>query len=130
MKDHRGRPKENDVAPIKFELETIDYEGVKTIIKFDKDINKNGAISTEIFDEREADVPVLDPKTKYTQSNPVVLVFKTKRKNAVPKMKVWKNKNIDDILTTPQAGVPSNAKFLELGVGVSFIERWKLQYGI
>jgi|TARA_Y100000385_G_scaffold248496_1_gene269255 hypothetical protein len=60
---------------------------------------------------------------------PVVMVFRTSdRSNAKVKMKVWKNKNIDQVQEEKLAGVPQNAKILELAVGESFIQKYKLKY--
>ena len=63
---------------------------------------------------------------------PVVMVFKTSnRSNAKTKMKVWKNTNIDYILTQDKLpGVPDKAVILELGVGESLIEKYKLKYNL
>jgi hypothetical protein len=64
---------------------------------------------------------------------PTSLVFKTSnRSNAKTKLKVYKTKNIDDIIeglengTLP--GVPKNAKILEIGIGKSLSERYKKKY--
>ena len=46
-------------------------------------------------------------------------------------MKVWKNENIDYILTAPKLpGVPDKAVVLELGVGESFIKFWQSKYNL
>ena len=67
---------------------------------------------------------------------PTVLVFKTSnRSNAKTKMKIYKTKNVDEIMeglelgTLP--GIPSKItdnEILELSVGSSFIERYKEKY--
>jgi hypothetical protein len=44
------------------------------------------------------------------------------------KMKIWKNKNIDQVQEEKLAGVPQNAEILELAVGESFIQKYKLKY--
>ena len=64
---------------------------------------------------------------------PTVLVFKTSnRSNAKTKMKVYKTKNIDEIIdgleTGNLPGVPSKAEVLELSLGNSFIEKYKEKY--
>ena len=67
---------------------------------------------------------------------PTVLVFKTSnRSNAKTKMKVYKTKNIDEIIDGLEAGnlpgVPSKItdnEILELSVGSSFIEKYKEKY--
>ena len=53
-------------------------------------------------------------KGKAYNKQPVVMVFRTSnRSNAKTKMKVWRNENIDWIITQDKlAGVPSNAEIL------------------
>ena len=68
-------------------------------------------------------------REKAYPNSPVVMVFKTSnRSNAKVKMKVWKNKNIDQVQEEKLAGVPQNAEILELAVGKKFIEKYKLKY--
>jgi len=71
-------------------------------------------------------------KGKAYSGQPVVMVFKTsERSNAKTKMKVWNNENIDYILTAPTLpGVPDNAVILEIAVGESFIDNFKLKYSL
>ena len=67
---------------------------------------------------------------------PTVLVFKTSnRSNAKTKMKIYKTKNVDEIMeglelgTLP--GIPSKItdnEILELAVGSSFIKKYKEKY--
>ena len=46
-------------------------------------------------------------------------------------MKVWRNTNIDYVISTNKLpGVPENAIILELGVGESFIDSYKLKYNL
>ena len=64
---------------------------------------------------------------------PTVLVFKTSnRSNAKTKMKVYKTKNIDEVIdgleTGNLPGVPAKAEVLELSLGNSFIEKYKGKY--
>ena len=69
---------------------------------------------------------------------PTVLVFKTSnRSNAKTKMKVYKTKNIDEVIdglelgTLP--GIPSKItddEILELSIGSSFIEKYKQRYSL
>jgi len=67
---------------------------------------------------------------------PTVLVFKTSnRSNAKTKMKVYKTKNVDEVIDGLEAGnlpgIPSKVtdnEILELSVGSSFIERYKEKY--
>jgi hypothetical protein len=75
------------------------------------------------------DVPT-KPELGYKQ--PVVMIFKTSnRSNAKTKMKIWKNENIDYILTAPKLpGIPDKAEILELGVGESFIKKYQSKYNL
>ena len=55
---------------------------------------------------------------------PVVVTFKTSnRSNAKTKVKVIRNRNIDEVLDkkTRIPGIPEKAVILEIGVGKSFI---------
>ena len=66
---------------------------------------------------------------------PTVLVFKTSnRLNAKTKMKVYKTRNVDEIIDGLEAGnfpgVPKKAKVLELALGNSFIKKYKQQYNL
>ena len=68
-------------------------------------------------------------REKAYPNSPVVMVFRTSdRLNAKVKMKIWKNKNIDQVQEEKLAGVPQNAEILELAVGESFIQKYKLKY--
>jgi hypothetical protein len=68
-------------------------------------------------------------REKAYPNSPVVMVFRTSnRSNAKVKMKVWKNKNIDQVQEEKLAGVPENAEVLELAVGTKFIENYKTKY--
>jgi len=56
---------------------------------------------------------------------PVTVVFKTsERSNAKVKMKVFKNKDPK----IKVIGIPDNAIYLEVGLGESFINKYKLKY--
>ena len=67
-------------------------------------------------------------REKAYPNSPVVMVFRTSnRSNAKVKMKIWKNKNIDQVQEEKLAGVPQNAEILELAVGESFIQKYKLK---
>ena len=66
---------------------------------------------------------------------PTVLVFKTSnRSNAKTKIKVYKTKNIDEIINGLEEGklpgVPKKAEVLELGLGKSFIKKYKQRYSL
>jgi hypothetical protein len=59
----------------------------------------------------------------------VTIVFKTSaRSNAKTKMKTFRNKTIDEILTKKLPGVPDIAVVVELGIGEGFEEQWKKKY--
>ena len=46
-------------------------------------------------------------------------------------MKVWRNTNIDYIITQDKLpGVPDKAVILELGVGENNIKNWKSKYSL
>ena len=60
---------------------------------------------------------------------PVVVVWKaSKRGRSKPKMKVFKTKHVDEIIEGKVAGIPKNAIYLDIGVGESFIERYKKKH--
>ena len=60
---------------------------------------------------------------------PVVVVWKaSKHGRSKPKMKVFKTKHVDEIIEGKVAGIPKNAIYLDIGVGESFIERYKKQH--
>lgn len=62
---------------------------------------------------------------------PVVVVFKTSnRSNAQTKMKVFNNRNVDEVIDEKikLPGIPETAIWLEVGVGENFIEKWNLKY--
>ena len=60
---------------------------------------------------------------------PVVVVWKaSKHGRSKPKMKVFKTKHVDDIIEGKVAGIPKNAIYLDIGVGESFIERYKKKH--
>ena len=64
---------------------------------------------------------------------PVVIVFKTSnRSNAQTKIKIFRNKSIDEVLdeNSKLPGVPDNAEWLEIGLGESFIESYSKKYNI
>ena len=61
---------------------------------------------------------------------PVVVVWKkSKHGRSKPKMKVFKTKHVDDIIGTKKVyGIPENALILDVGVGSSFVERYKKKH--
>jgi hypothetical protein len=129
MKDHRGRPKENDEAPIKYEINTIDHTGEKVNYKFDRNRHPSGTVRVDIEHiDSKSEKPEIRKNQKYLDS-PVVVAFKTsKRANAITKIKVFANKNLDDVLTNPQPGIPEKAVWLDVGVGTQFEQMYKIKY--
>lgn len=62
---------------------------------------------------------------------PIAIVFSTSnRSNAKTKMKVVKNRNIDEIidLNFNLPGIPEKAIIKEVGIGKSFVEKYKKKY--
>tara|TARA_B100000497_G_C7488684_1_gene299327 strand:- start:278 stop:694 length:417 start_codon:yes stop_codon:yes gene_type:complete len=137
--ENRGRPKE---APaVKKEKYTLEYYDVptkpelgwKSTWYFDDAKTKNGAWKVEHTPPKGWKAPKIKAeKGKAYAKQPVVMVFKTSnRSNAKIKMKVWKNENIDYIISSPKLpGIPSKAVILELGVGKSFIDSWRSKYNL
>lgn len=134
----RGRPSEEAVRRTKYvqtcyETPTKPELGYKLVYHFDLDKHPNGAYRVDHFPAKGEKLPVVKPeKGKAYNKQPVVMVFKTSnRSNAKTKMKVWRNESIDWIITQDKlAGVPSNAEILELGVGASFIKKYKSKYNL
>ena len=130
----RGRPSEKP-AIIKdiWKLDTTDYKGERSIIKFDRSKSPNGPYSMETIPSKgERQLKTKPDKGKAYGKQPVVMVFKTSnRSNAQTKMKIWNNENIDYINTTKKLpGVPLSAIILELGVGNNSIKRYKQKYDL
>jgi hypothetical protein len=63
---------------------------------------------------------------------PITIVFKTSnRSNAKVKLKTYKNKTIDDVLTKAKiSGIPEKAIILEVGMGSTFEEKFKEKYNL
>ena len=62
---------------------------------------------------------------------PVTVVFKTSnRNNAQTKLKTFRNRSVDEVLTTKLPGIPDNAILLEVGVGSKFKDLWATKYKI
>ena len=123
----RGRPSENVVKLTKWELETNE-----SIWKYDTNKFPNGPYSVEQKFQagNKQPKPKIDQRV-YAKGMPTVVVFKTSnRSNAKTKMKVI-NKNIDYVLTAKKIpGIPEIAEWLEVGVGKSFVERYKQKYNL
>ena len=139
MAEHRGRPKDTP-KPVREQWIQEWYEypskpeiGCKYIWHYDITKSKFGPFKTEIIYPKGFKPEKYKPeKGKAYNKMPVVMVFKTSnRSNAKTKMKIWRNENIDYIATTNKlVGVPETAITLELGVGDSFIERWRVKYDL
>ena len=125
----RGRPKEQEAIVLdKWVIDSTDYTGERSIIKFDRSKSSNGPYSFENTPPKGNRQPKVKPeKGKAYGKQPVVLVFKTSnRSNAKTKIKVFKNENIDYILSANKlVGIPSTAEIIDIGVGISFVERYK-----
>lgn len=135
----RGRPTESPaVIKEKFILECFDVPtkpelGWKSVWHFDRSKTAFGAWKVEHTPPKGWKAPKIKAeKGKAYNKQPVVMVFKTSnRSNAKTKMKVWKNENIDYILTAPKLpGIPDKAEILELGVGESFIKKYQSKYNL
>jgi hypothetical protein len=134
----RGRPAENSERPSKrvytyYEVPSKPELGCVSKWYYDDDKTKNGPWKVEDTYPKGSKPPKPKIQKNQTYSNmPVVMVFKTSnRSNAKTKMKVWKNTNIDYILTADKLpGVPDKAIVLELGVGESFIKSWQSKYNL
>ena len=66
---------------------------------------------------------------------PTVLVFKTSnRSNAKTKMKVYKTKNVDEVIDALEEGklpgVPKKAEIITIGLGESMVKKYKQQYNL
>ncbi len=66
---------------------------------------------------------------------PTVLVFKTSnRSNARTKIKIYKTKNVDEVIEALEngklPGVPVKAEIITLGVGESIAKKYKEQYSL
>tara|TARA_B110000444_G_C18753007_1_gene553695 strand:+ start:488 stop:898 length:411 start_codon:yes stop_codon:yes gene_type:complete len=134
----RGRPSEEVKVLTKYIQVVNDVIsnpelGEITTYHFDKDKAKNGPYKVEItYPKGTRYVKPKIEKGKSYGKTPVVMVFKTsERSNAKTKIKVWNNENIDFIISNLKLpGVPKDAIILELGVGESLIENYKLKYNL
>ena len=137
--EHRGRPKETP-AEIKEKWTRVFHEypskpslGTTSTWYYDNKKSTNGPFKTEITYPKGFKHEKFKPeKGKAYNKMPVVMVFKTSnRSNAKTKMKIWANENIDYISSASKlVGVPEGAIILELGVGKSFIEKWRSKYNL
>ena len=123
----RGRPSENVVKLTKWELETNE-----SVWKYDTNKFPNGPylVEQKFQAGNKQPKPKIDQRT-YAKDMPTVIVFKTSnRSNAKTKIKVI-NKNIDYVLSAKKIpGIPAIAEWLEVGVGNSFINKYKQKYNL
>ena len=127
----RGRPSEQVERLDKWTIDSTDYDGSRSIIKFDRSKSANGPYSWENIPPKGFRQPKPKIDQKMYGKNPVVMVFKTSnRSNAKTKIKVF-NKNIDYIISAKKLpGVPEKAEILDLAVGRSYIDRYKEKYSL
>ena len=65
----------------------------------------------------------------YLKSDITVEFKASNRANSKVKIKTYKNRSIDDVLSTNKmVGVPLNAVILEMGMGENFESEWKKKY--
>ena len=131
--ENRGRPSEQVERLDKWVLDDTDYTGARSIIKFDRAKSANGPYSWESIPPKGFRQPKFKPeKGKAYGKQPVVLVFKTSnRSNAKTKIKVFKNENIDYIISADKlVGVPTTAEIIDIGVGISFVDKYKQKYNL
>lgn len=124
----RGNYMQNNTPLEKYYLEVKGDSGERVKYSFDRKKHKSATVKTEISNITKVKQGKLNIKQKYTDA-PVVVVFKSSnRSNAKTKIKVFNNKNIDDIISNPQPGIPDKAEILEIGVGKRFIDKYTKQY--
>ena len=133
----RGRPSEQVEIRTKWTQEYIEFPskpelGTKSVWHYNTNISKNGPYKTEIIYPKDYKFSKLKLDKKSYQKQSVAMVFKTSnRSNAKVKMKVWRNTNIDYINSAAKLpGVPKNAIILNLGIGDSTINSYKLKYNL
>ena len=135
----RGRPAEAPaIVKEKYTLEYYDVPskpelGWKSVWYFDRSKTTFGPWKVEHTPPKGWKAPKIKAeKGKAYAKQPVVMVFKTSnRSNAKVKMKIWKNENIDYIISADKlSGVPDKAEILELSVGASFIEKYQSKYNL
>ena len=134
----RGRPSEQ--TEVKTKWEQVFYEvpskpelGEISTWYYDIAKHKNGPYKVETTFPKGIKYPkVKIEKNKTYGKMPVVMVFKTSnRSNAKIKMKVWRNTNIDYIITAPKLpGVPDKAVILHTSVGEGFVKKYKQEYNL
>jgi hypothetical protein len=136
--ERRGRPVEQVFEqPEKwirefYEVPSKPELGYKTTFYYDINKSVNGPYKTEItYPKNYKQGKQKSEERKTYGKQPVVVVFKTsERSNAKTKMKVFNNKNIDEVLdeNVNLPGIPDNAVFMDIGVGECFINQYKRKY--
>lgn len=130
----RGRPTEKPaIALNQWTINSTEYDGSNTIIKFNRSKSPNGPYSFENNPPKGTrQLKFKAEKGKAYSKQPVVLVFKTSnRSNAKTKIKVFKNENIDYIISADKlVGIPAKAEIVDIGVGISFINKYKQKYNL
>jgi len=130
----RGRPTEKPaIALNQWTINSTEYDGSNTIIKFNRSKSPNGPYSFENNPPKGTrQLKFKTEKGKAYSKQPVVLVFKTSnRSNAKTKMKVFRNENIDYIISADKlVGIPAKAEIVDIGVGISFINKYKQKYNL
>ena len=134
----RGRPKEQEAIPWqKYTQEFLEVPskpelGRRSVWHYDRSKFANGPWKVENWEAKgtKQSKPKIDQRM-YAKNMPTVIVFKTSnRSNAKTKMKII-NKNIDYVLSAKKIpGIPEIAEWLEIGVGISFIGKYKQKYNL
>tara|TARA_R110002012_G_scaffold249464_1_gene427043 strand:+ start:1596 stop:1982 length:387 start_codon:yes stop_codon:yes gene_type:complete len=127
MVENRGRPSEQVIKLDKWVLDTNDSTWY-----YDKSKSNNGCwkIEQKFTKGEHSPKPKIDQRL-YHKNCPTVVVFKTSnRSNAKTKMKII-NKNVDYVLSAKKIpGIPNIAEWLEIGCGISFIDKYKQKYNL
>jgi hypothetical protein len=128
MAENRGRPSEKPSVA----LDNWIQETENQIWHFDRTKSANGCwkVENKFKAGEKQPKPKIEQRT-YVSNMPTVVVFNTSnRSNAKTKMKVI-NKNIDYVLSSKKIpGIPEIAEWLEIGVGKSFIGKYKQKYNL
>lgn len=125
----RGRPSEQVEKKSKWTLESTNYGGEKTTIKYDENKNPNGPYSIEVTYPKgsRAHKPKIEKRAYGKMS--VYIAFKTSnRSNAKTKIKKFNN-SIDYIISQEKLpGISNKAVILDIGVGESFFKKLSNKY--
>lgn len=91
-----------------------------------------GTTSVEIDSRLPIVVPEVIKNQIYDGKLPVVVVYKTsKYSDAKTKIKVFNHTNIDWVVTQEHLpGIPDRAIVLDIGLGSTFIEKFKKEYKV